>query len=155
MFNRGQKISRVLSRYKGEEALLCIYDILKKTYDKKPKKLREDERDVYHVMTLYLSLKEGGFKNFYLSAEGNDALDISKSLAKLSCDDFYNYLYESMQVFSGMISGELFVRDQYYQQNKSACEAKWHLLDQQFSNHQKKFIEQVNTFIRENILSFR
>lgn len=154
MFNRGQKISRILSRQTGYEALKSMYDILGPIYKKKPKKLREAEQVVCFIMA-FVSQADKDLKSFYLSDAGDLTIEVSNSLSRIGHDEAYDFLYESMQVFSGMISKERLVRQGYYDNHQEICDNKWSVLDKEFPSLKANLINKTLDYVRENILEFR
>jgi len=155
MFNRGRKVSRILGRQNDRDAVEMIYNILAPIYAKKPSKLREEEQAFYFLASFIEAMKKGGFKAFYLSEHGNLAVDVSNSMSRIDYDQGYDYLYDSMQVFSGMISKEAMVRKLYYDANETLCNEKWADLDKIFDTVEKVMIKKMIDYVRENILEFR
>ena len=155
MLNRSQKTSRVLGRYTGEEAVRKIYDFLLPIYIKKPKKLREDELTLLYVVLYIDTMNQGGFEHFYLSEFGNLASDVTSSFSIIDMDPAYDLVYQSMQVFSGMISKEQMIRKIYIDEHLDICTETWQPLDERFKTIEPQIYNKLIDFIRENIIEFR
>lgn len=155
MFSRGIKTSRALGRYTGKEAVLNLFEPLKKQYEKKPKKLREEELVLVQLVYLIQLVKASGFEGFYRSDKGDDAIDLSHHFSRIDLEPGYQMMYESMQVFSGMISKDRLIRNTYIDDNLEKCQAVWIGLDQRFADLELTIYDHIVEYVRDNILDFR
>jgi len=155
MFTRGVKTSRVLGRFKGKEAVDNIFSYLEPIYAKKPKKLREEEIVLVELVYFMNAMNQGGFETYYRSDKGDFSSSICNHFSRIDLEDGYQLMYESMQVFSGMISKEAMIRNMYIDEHKDVCLDKWQSLNQAYKTLESRIYGQIIEYVRDNILDFR
>lgn len=154
MFERGQKVSRILVRYNDVRAIPKIYEMLQPIFNKKLKKLKQDEKTFCYIMFLNETIKVGGFKAYYTSDMATYAFETLTGLSELGLDDLRDVFFESMQPFHGMVPKEL-VQRQLVISNNETCSSLWETLESKFKQHSDNLYDVLLEFIRDNILEFR
>ena len=155
MFERGQKVSRVLVRYNDERAVPKIYEMLMPIFKKKIKKLKDDEKTFCYIMLLDEAVLSGGFKSYYVSDGADYAFETLSALGQLELDDLRDVFFESMQPFHGMVPKELVQRQLLITHNEEACLPLWESLEKKYAIHREKLHSVLLEYVRDNILQFR
>ena len=155
MFNRGQKVSRLLAKYKGEQAVIVIDELLAPVFEKKAKKLSLAERHFCLIEILEREVISGGFENFYFKESGNYALEIYHALEAIGSEKFKNILFESMQAFRGIVPKDQLTRQRYMEDYKDECISLWEPLNETLYKYEEDIHNMLVDYVREHILEFR
>jgi len=155
MFNRGQKVSRLLSKYEGKQVIIAIDELLSPVFEKKPKKLRLAERHFCLIKIMENEVNNGGFNSFYFNESGNYASEMYDALEAIGSKEFKSILFESMQAFRGIIPKDQLTRQRYMEDYNDECTAIWEPLNESFYKYEEDMHSLLVDYVREHILEFR
>ncbi|WP_240839802.1 DUF4375 domain-containing protein [Acidaminobacter sp. JC074] len=155
MFSRGQKVSRILAKHDGKEAVTQIDDLLQAVYEKKPKKIKKAEKHFILIKRMENQVQTGGFESFYFNASGDHASDTYDALDLIGSKIVKNLFFESMQAFRGMVAKDMATRQKYMEDYKEECTPIWQPLNEVFKKHEEDLDKLLIDYVRAHILEFR